>query len=539
VERHLATVWESVVDAVPEQIALVQGDVRRSFAEFDDRAARLAAAFTAAGLGPGSKVALYLYNSPEYLESYFAALKIRAVPINVNYRYLEEELLYLLDNAEAEALVFHSELGARVGRVRARAPRVRLPVVVDDGSGTLAGAERYDDVVAAHAPAPRISRSPDDVTMLYTGGTTGMPKGVMSRIGGAVESLLVTVPPALGLAPLTDPSQIAPTARVRADQGQQWVSLPACPLMHGTGIAIGTIPATTYGGKVVFLARRGLDAGELWSLVERERVNGIAIVGDAFARPLLRELQDGVARDLTSLRLILSAGAMFSVEVRRGLLELLPAATIVDYIAASEGYMGVSISTKDRPAPTGRFLPAPGVRVLAEDGRAVEPGSGEMGMVAVSGTIPLGYYKDGEKTARTFREYHGVRYSLPGDWATVESDGTIALLGRGSQCINTGGEKVFPEEVEEIVKQHDGVDDCLVFGVPDERFGQRVVGVVSLAPASTATPERLIAAARERLASYKVPRALLVVDTVPRGPNGKADYPAARALFDAANPGPR
>jgi fatty-acyl-CoA synthase len=535
-ERHLATVWESVADATPGATALVQGAVRRTFAELDDRAARLAAAFQAAGLAPGAKVALYLYNAPEYVETYFAALKMRGIPVNVNYRYLDDELWYLLDNSEAEALVFHTELGARVERIRPRAKRLRCVIAVDDGSGSTAGAERYDEVVAGHAPAARIPRSPDDVTMLYTGGTTGMPKGVMSRIGAGVDGLMVSVPPALGLPPVTDPAEIATVARERAERGLQWVSLPACPLMHGTGIGIGAVPATTFGGCLVFLAHRGLDADELWAVVERERVNGIVIVGDAFARPMLRALREGPSRDLTSVRLILSAGTMFSVEVRAGLLEHLPAVTIVDYMAASEGLMGVSISTKDALAPTGRFIPAPGVKVLTDDGRVVAPGSGEIGMIVASATVPHGYYKDAEKSARTFREIDGMRCSIPGDWATVEADGTVTLLGRGSQCINTGGEKVFAEEVEEVVKRHPDIDDCLVFGVPDERFGQRVVGVVSITPGAAAPVAAVLADTRTRLASYKVPRALMVVDTVPRAPNGKADYAAARKLFEQAGP---
>jgi fatty-acyl-CoA synthase len=303
--------------------------------------------------------------------------------------------------------------------------------------------------------------------------------------------------------------------------------------MHATGLSIGALPAITFGGRVVLLAGRRFDADELWDLVERERVNGITVVGDAFARPMARALPRATA-DLGSVQLILSAGAMFSLDVRRSLLEHLPKAAIVDYIAATEGAMGASISTRDKLFPTGRFVPAEGVKVFTEDNREVSPGSGEMGVIAVSGVLPDGYYKDGEKTARTFREIGGVRYSIPGDWATVEADGTISLLGRGSQCINTGGEKVFPEEVEEVVKRHPAVEDCLVFGIPDERFGQRVVGVVALVPGSTAAPEELIESTRQRLAAFKVPRTLRIVHTVPRAPNGKADYASARKLFERA-----
>ncbi len=544
-ETHYATIWESIADVIPDAPALVQGDVRRTWAAYDDHASRLAGSMSAAGIGAAAKIAQYLYNCPEYCESFYAALKLRAVPVNVNYRYLDDELLYLLDNADAEVLVYHASLADRVARVRDRATTLKLLIEVPDPAGEepggtpttasdIAGAIRYEEALAADL-APRITRDGGDITMIFTGGTTGMPKGVMIKIAPQVEGLYETVPPLFGLANLTDPSGFADAARRLADEGRQFVSLPACPLMHGTGLGIGVVPGMTFGGKTVFLLEKGLDVDELWSLVEAERVGSITIVGDAFARPLLRGLESGPSRDLSSLQLIASAGAMFSTEVKSGLLEHLPKAMILDYIAATEGLMGVSISTKDNPAPTGRFFPAPGVTVLDDDGNPVAPGSGKAGMVAVPGSIPEGYYKDEAKTASTFKQIGGVRYSVPGDWATVEADGTIALLGRGSQCINTGGEKVYPEEVEEAIKRHSAIDDCLVFGVPDERFGQRVVGVASLAPGTSATAEEILAEVRERLSSYKLPRRLVVVDDVPRAPNGKADYPAAKTLFEESS----
>ena len=534
---HLATVTEAVADLIPDAVAVVQGDVRRTWSDFDDRAARLASAFQRAGLGHGSKVAEYLYNSPEYLETYLAALKIRATPVNVNYRYLDDELLYLLENSEAEVLVFHTSLGDRVARIHGKAAGVKLFIAVDDGGEVTGIGESYEDVVAANGPAARIERDPKDITMLYTGGTTGMPKGVMGRVGSSVEGWMAAVPPIVGLAPATSPDQIPGIAKQLFDEGRQFVSLPACPLMHGTGIAIGALPVTCFGGRIALLTGRGLDVTELWDLVEQEGVNGITIVGDTFGRPMLRGLEEGPTRDLSSVMLITSAGAMFSEEIRRGLLEFMPTARIVDYIAASEAGMGLALSTKDNVAPTGRFLPGPGVTVVTEDGRKVEPGSGEMGMVAVPAADPLGYYKDADKTARTFPEIDGTHYSIPGDWATIDADGLITLLGRGSQCINTGGEKVFPEEVEEVVKLHPAIDDCLVFGIPDERFGQRVVGVASVRSGTDADPEEVIAATKTRLAGYKVPRQLVLVETVPRAPNGKADYPSARELFEALVPG--
>ncbi|QXC59418.1 AMP-binding protein [Aquihabitans sp. G128] len=540
-ERHFATVWESVADVVPDEVAVVQGELRRTWRDLEDRAARLAGAFVAAGLAPGAKVAEYLYNSSEYLETYFAALKVRAVPVNVNYRYLDDELLYLLEDSEAEVLVFHASLADRVARVRERASRVRLWVQVDDdGSPLVDGAVAYDDVLVGHEPALRIERSPDDITMTYTGGTTGMPKGVMSRIGPGVDAILSSAPPIVGEAPVTDPADVAAFARRFADSDRRLVGLPACPLMHATGLSIGTFPSLTFGGTIVLLAGRGLDVDEVWDLVERERVLSLTIVGDPFARPLRRGLDEAAAagreRDLSSLLIILSSGAMFSTEVKAGLCEHLPTVLVLDFIAATEGTMGTALSSKDVPAVTGRFSPGVGVKVFADGDREVAAGSGEGGMVGVPGAIPVGYFHDAAKTDKTFRDIDGVRYSFPGDWATVEADGSLTLLGRGSQCINTGGEKVFPEEVEEALKRHPAVEDSLVFGVDDERFGQRVVAVASMAPgihpsALDGGGAAIIDSLRDHLSSYKLPRDLVLVDEVPRAPNGKADYPRARRLF--------
>jgi fatty-acyl-CoA synthase len=536
-ERHLATLWEHVADAVPDATAVVHGDVRRSYRELEERSARLAGAFAAAGLAAGSKVAQYLYNGAEYVESYFAALKGRGTPVNVNYRYLDDELLYLLENSESEALVFHSSLADRVARVAGRAGRLRLLLEVDDGgpTGTVPGAVPYEEALAAAEPAPRIERDPADVLMLYTGGTTGMPKGVMTKNAGAVVGAIGTIASVTGVAPAEDAADVPELVRTFVTEHGQFVTLPACPLMHGTGMA-ALAPTLGGGGKLVLLAGRGLDVEELWDTVEREGVNSLVIVGDAFARPMLRGLNEGRARDLSCVRFIFSAGAMFSAEVREGLLEHLPTATIVDNIAASEGGMGVALSTKGNVVPTGSFLPNPGVKIFTEEGVEVTPGSGEVGMVAVPGSIPEGYFHDEAKTAKTFREFGGVRYSIPGDWGTIGADGVLTLLGRGSQCINTGGEKVFPEEVEEALKRHEAVEDALVFGVPDERFGQRVVAVASLSPGTApeaVDPGAIVDTVRTQLSSYKLPRQVVLVAEVPRAANGKADYPRARELFES------
>jgi 3-oxocholest-4-en-26-oate---CoA ligase len=532
-ETHYATIWEAVADAVPEAVAFVQGDVRRTWAEFDERSARLAGVFKDAGLGVGSKVGQFLYNSPEFMETYFAALKIRSVPFNVNYRYLDDELFYLLENADAEALVFHSSLSERVAAVADRLPQIKVMIEVDDGGISFDRAVRYEDVLRTTSPAARITRSPDDITMIYTGGTTGMPKGVMSRVGGA-EELLNTAPPMFGERPAGTPEGAVELARRTNAEGRQFVTILAPPLMHNTALGVGANPTLLFGGRIVLLNGRRFDSDELWDVAERERATSIVVVGDAFARPMLKALDERPGRDLTSVTLIASAGAMFSTEVKDGLIRHLPQVTILDLIAASEGGMGLSLASKDRPAATGKFTPWPGVIVVGEDDHVVVAGSGEVGMIALPGGA-LGYFKDDAKTAATFRMIDGTRYTIPGDFATVEADGSLTLLGRGSQCINTAGEKVFPEEVEEVIKTHVAIADCLVFGVPDERFGQRVVGIASLSdPTSPVSTDELIATARLKLASFKLPRHIVFLETVPRIPSGKADYPEALRLFEEA-----
>jgi 3-oxocholest-4-en-26-oate---CoA ligase len=533
-EMHFATIWEGIADAVPDGLAVVHGGVRRTWREYDDRAARLAAALAAAGLGEDSKVGLYLYNATEYLEAQFAAMKQRAVPVNVNYRYLDEELAYLLDNADAGGLVYHTSLADRVARVRDRLPGLALLVEVDDGpapDGTthVEGAHRYEDLVRAHAPTPRLARAADDVYMLYTGGTTGLPKGVMYANGDMARSFVQSGFPMLGLPIPDEADQIPDVVRQAHAEGNVLVSVPACPLMHGTGVWLGAfIPHLT----VVTLQQRSFDADELFETVQRERAGSIVIVGDALAKPMVRALdaaeERGQPYDTSTVKVIISSGVMFTAESKAAVLDRIPQAIIVDAIGSSEGSMGLSITMKGMPAETARFTRDPTTKVFTEDGRVVQPGSGELGMVAAGGMVPLGYYKDPEKSARTFREVDGVRYSFPGDWALVNEDGSLTLVGRGSQVINTAGEKVFPEEVEESVKRAPGVLDCLVVGVPDERFGEAVTAIASLVEGATSDEEAVIAHVKGELASFKAPKRVLFVPTVPRAPNGKADYKAAK-----------
>jgi fatty-acyl-CoA synthase len=343
----------------------------------------------------------------------------------------------------------------------------------------------------------------------------------MYRIGAQAASFLSQLPSLVRIEPLKEAADAAPAAPRLADEGRRYVAMTTAPLIHGTGIWAGLVVPHLVGGASVLLQGRSFDAGEVWGTAEAQQVVAVAIVGDAIGRPLLRHLQqalsEGRTYDLSRLRFLISAGAMFSAQVKTSLLELVPDLVIID--------------TRGKQAQTARFKPLRTTKVFAEDGREILPGSDEIGLLAVAGNVPLGYYKDEAKTATTFREIDGVRYAIPGDWAKVQEDGTIILVGRGNQCINTGGEKVFPEEVEEAVKTHPAVDDCLVFGIPDERFGQRVVAVAAAVPGVAVADEDVIAHTRARLAGYKVPRQIVFEASVPRTVTGKADYAAARRLW--------
>jgi acyl-CoA synthetase (AMP-forming)/AMP-acid ligase II len=535
-ELHYATLWESIADSIGDRDALANGTLRRSWSEYDDRAARLAAAFADAGLGQDSKVGLYLYNGNEYLEAQFAAMKMRGVPVNVNYRYLDDELLYLLDNSDAEALVFHTSLGDRVARVMERARNVKLWIEVDDGGESVPGALGYEALLAGHDPAPRITRSADDVYMFYTGGTTGMPKGVMYDVGGMLQGFIGTAFPIFGLG-LPEVDEIPGVVAKMWAEGANVTSVPGCPLMHGTGLWLGAMIPHCAGATCVTLENRHFDANELWGTVQAEKANMVVIVGDAFAKPMIGALEEAKQQsrpyDTSSVKFLISSGVMWTSEVKKSLLEW-DEFILIDAMGSTEGTMGTQITTRGNVGETAKFSMSPTTKVFAEDGREVEPGSGEAGMVAAGGSVPRGYYKDEQKSAATFKTIDGVRYSFPGDWATVEADGSLTLLGRGSNCINTAGEKVYPEEVEEAVKTHPEVVDCLVVGVEDEKFGQRVTAVASLTEGSTVEGEALREHTRKKLAAYKLPKQVIVVDQVKRAPNGKADYKWAKATVEEA-----
>jgi acyl-CoA synthetase (AMP-forming)/AMP-acid ligase II len=518
---NFAAVWDGLATIVPDRDALVWGERHVTWAAFADRADRVARHLQhAAGLVPGDRIAIDVTNRPEYLETFYAALKLGCVPVNVNFRYRAEELRYLLDNSDARALVHEAAFTEVVTDAVARLAPSARPHLLEVG-------EPYEQAVAASSPTDdRRRRTPsgDDLIFLYTGGTTGMPKGVMWRNDDLYVSLWVSAHP-------DRPDPPDPLAAARAGKRASTL-LPAAPLMHGTGL-FAAIAALAGSGTVVLVDHPGLDPELVWDAVARERVQTLTIVGDVFARPLLDALRAEPDRwDLSSLRAITSSGVRFSPDVKRGLLEHLGGATIVDSLGASEG-LGPRQSARaaDGAISAAQFSVDDRIRVVHEDtGRDVVPGSGEVGVLAIGGRIPLGYFKDPDRSAATFRVLDGARYSVPGDHATVASDGTVRLLGRGSACINTGGEKVYPEVVEAVLREHPDVFDCVVLGVPDERYGERVVALVQLVDDHDGDDGAMRAWCHDRTAGYKTPRRFLFVDSLRRSAAGKAPHRELRAL---------
>jgi fatty-acyl-CoA synthase len=527
-EHNFADLWEQIADAFPDAPAQIHGERRQTWREFDKRADGVAKALLDLGVEKQDKVAQYLYNTPEFLESLYGSVKAALVPVNTNYRYSSDELVYLWDNADAVAVVFHGTFAERIEEIRSRVPKVRLWLWVDDGSGPCPDwATPYEDAASQETGrvTPPWGRSGDDIYMLYTGGTTGMPKGVMWRMGDLIDVY----------ASSTVPNQ---TWSMPAAPGPKHI--PACPLMHGTGSFTAFI-ALNLAGCIVTLTKRNYDPVELLETIEREKVAMMAIVGDAFAKPMLAALDADPGRyDLSSLFAVISSGVMWSEETKQGLLKHHPAMILQDAFSSSEALgMGTSISTGSGVSHTAKFTLSENTKVLSEDGtREIEPGSGEIGLLAVKGHTPIGYYKDPEKSAKTFKVIDGARYSIPGDYATIETDGSLTVLGRGSVCINTAGEKVFPEEVEEVIKRHDAVMDSAVVGVPDEKWGEAITAVVVLRDGRSATTDEVIAHVKANLASYKAPKRVMFVDSLGRSPAGKLDYPGLRekALAELSAP---
>lgn len=530
-EMHFASIWEEISDLIPNEPVLICEENIKTWKEFDERSARLANFLESKSLKADSKVGLYLHNSNEYLEAQFSAFKIEGVPINVNYRYVEEELIYLLDNSDAEAVFFQSCYAERISKIANKLPKIKVFIQVGgDEQLSIENCYLFEDIIQETAPLDRRKRNEENIYMLYTGGTTGMPKGVMYKHNLFINSLLKTAA-SMGFDVPEDPEDIPKTIVDLAKSGQLAKTIVACPLMHGTGMWLGAFVPLFSGGSCVTIPQLGFDPDLLLKKVENEKINNIIIVGDAFARPLLDSLNSAKENDnpydLSSLRSIISSGVMWSAEVKEGLLNHADI-LLIDAMGSTEGGMGSSVASREAPAITAKFTINPGVIVITDDGREVEPGSDEMGKIGTKGLVPEGYYKDPKKSAETFKDFNGDRYSFPGDYALVEADGTIKLLGRGSNCINTAGEKVYPEEVEEALKRHPEIYDCLVVGIDDQKFGQKVVAVASRQN-ETLSQDDLINFSREHLSGYKLPKNILFVEKVERAPNGKANYKWAKS----------
>ena len=477
-----------------------------------------------------------LFNCPEYLETAYASFKVRASTVNVNYRYKALEIVHVLSDSGATALVYHGAFSEVVEQARASLPQIKLFLQVNGGDNLplLSGAVDYDAAMASHQPMAPIQRSGADSLLLYTGGTTGLPKGVVWSHSGLFGALAFTGYASLGL-PL--PETIDDVSRVASElssSGKSPVNMTAPPLMHGTAMFLA-FSTFVLGGTVVLLGGRKFSAAELLRLVERERVNQLSIVGDAFARPIVEELErvesEGKAYDLSSLGRIVSTGATLSAEMKRALMKRATNTAILDMVGASEGgpfAVAMTMPGQD-PVATAAFMVTPNTALFDDQTwEKIEFGSGRSGVLAASGSMPDGYFGDPDKSAKTFRVIDGVRYTIPGDFAEIDADGTVHLRGRGSVCINTGGEKVYPEEVEVAARAHPSIEDCVAVGIPDTRFGEIVTLVASRK--SDISETDLIEYVKNQIATYKAPRRIIFVDAVYRSPSGKADYRWAKEI---------
>ncbi|WP_067814556.1 acyl-CoA synthetase [Nocardia inohanensis] len=527
---NFADLFEHAVDAVPERIALIHRDRQITYRELDIRANRLAHHLLSIGVGPGVHVGFQMHNSIETMETLIACFKVRAVPININYRYGAEELAYLYDNADVHTLVFHRSYTGAVEQALTRSPRVRNSIVVADdlgGDHPETTAAQYETILSDTVTRPVGERSADDLFIMYTGGTTGQPKGVLWRqedmwrvLGGGIDFYTGE--------PVPDEYQ---QSRVGAQtEPSRWLILP--PLIHAAAM-MPTFNALWSGNTLVYESR--FDPAAIWATIERVRPAVMVITGDAMARPLLDAYLD-TRPDASSLLVIASGAALLSQTMKNQLLEHFPSAIVSDSIGSSEtGFGGIGFATKDDDPGRGpRVQTGRGAVVVDESGRPVA--AGEVGWLAKRGSVPLGYYKDEEKSRRLFKTVDGARMVVTDDRARVESDGSITLIGRGNMVINTGGEKVFVEEVESVLKAHSAVFDAVVIGVPHERWGQQVAAVVSLSDGAELDFESLTTHVRAHLAGYKVPRLVWVSETVTRSPSGKPDYRWARECAGGRDP---
>ena len=511
-------ILEAVEKITPEdQPALIHGDRVTNWGSFVHRTNNLARNLLASGVEPGEKIAFYMRNCPEYSEGIAAGFKAGLTHVNVNYRYIEQELIYLLDNSDATVVIYNSEFQHYVDEIKNQLLGVKLWLVVDDGRTSA-----YENMANnGDGSSPNIKHSPDDLLFLYTGGTTGMPKGVMWRHDDLFQVLGAGGNARLGTSPCADLAEFL--ERLKANP--KTVNLPLPPLMHGTGL-LSAVGAMAAGGTCITLTSQSFEPKLALENITKHKVTQVTIVGDAFARPMLEVLDENPEEyDISSVSVINSSGVMWTREIKAGLLKHNENLLLSDAFSSSEAIgIGTSLMTKDQTIDVAKFSLGPNCKVFSEDLIEVKPGTGESGMVAVRGFLPVGYYKDQEKTDKTFKIIDGVRYSIPGDWVRVEDDGSLTLLGRGSNCINTAGEKVYPEEVEEALKLHDTVADALVVGVKDAKWGQSITAVVQPKDGCMIDELELKKFSRKHLAAYKLPKQILVKGNLNRAPNGKADY---------------
>ena len=531
VALNIADLAEHAIDAVPDRIALISGDEKLTYAQLEEKANRLAHYLIDQGVQKDDKVGLYCRNRIEIVIAMLGIIKAGAILVNVNYRYVEGELRYLFDNSDMVALVHERQYSDRVANVLPDTPNVKTILVVEDGSDLdyqrYGGVEFYSAIAQGSPERDFGERSGDDIYLLYTGGTTGFPKGVMWRHEDIYRVLFGGTDFATGEF-VKDEHGLAKAAAVNPPM----IRYPIPPMIHGA--TQSAMWMSIFSGQTTVLAPE-FNADEVWRTIHEHNVNLLFFTGDAMARPLLDALTKDNDYDLSSLFLLASTAALFSPSIKEKLLELLPNRVITDSIGSSEtGFGGTSIVTAGAPHSGGpRVTIDHRTVVLDEDGNEVQPGSGVRGFIAKKGNIPVGYYKDEKKTAETFRVIKGVRYAIPGDWAVVEEDGSVTMLGRGSVSINSGGEKIYPEEVEAALKGHPDVFDALVVGVPDPRYGQHVAAVVQARPGCRPSLAELDSFVRSEIAGYKVPRSLWLVDEVKRSPAGKPDYRWAKEQTEA------
>lgn len=521
---NLGDLFDAVANVVPDdRQAIVQGEHIVTWGDFNRRTNRVARALLAAGLNAGDRVAFMMRNHPAYLEGFAACVKARLVHVNINYRYRVDEIAYVFKDCDVQAVLFGKEFEPLVNALREQFPGIALWVCVDGATSAALQFERL--ATEGDGSTLDIARSPDDALLLYTGGTTGMPKGVIWPAGRyrecQLESPLIAKRPA-------NLEEHVDLVRAAVAPGR---TIPACPLMHGAGLS-SSLAELLMGGTVILLPSSSFQAEELWDEAAKHKATRILIVGDVFAKPMLQALDREPGRyALNNLRVISSAGLLWSYENKQGLLAHLPTVVLADNFGASEASgLGYSITSSKQSVPTGQFISGPQTVLITDDGKVLGPGVPGEGMIARGEPLPEGYFGDPKKTAEVFRIIDGKRYSMPGDWARRDENGLVQLVGRGSLVINTGGEKVFVEEVEEVLKQLPGVQDALVVAQPDETWGSIVVALVQPYPGATIVPAVLQEQVATRLAGYKMPRVMLLLESLPRSDAGKADYKTAKSI---------